>query len=263
MIGEPLAACQASGMDDEQLLRYSRQIMLSGFDIAGQERLLAAKVLVVGLGGLGCPAALYLAAAGVGELVLADSDRVEIDNLQRQIAHVEADIGEYKVDSAARRIKAVNGSTLLQKVRERLAGEALDRWVERVDLVVDATDNFASRLDINRACVALGRPLVSGAAIRSEGQLAVFDPRRGSPCYRCLYPEAEAQDDTSCAESGVLAPMVGVIGSWQAQEAVKLLAGFGEPLLGKMLVLDARTGETRQIQLRKRPDCPQCTPTGC
>ena len=249
-------------MDDEQLLRYSRQIMLAGFDIAGQERLLKARVLVVGLGGLGCPAALYLAAAGVGELVLADDDRVESDNLQRQIAHVEADIGECKVDSAARRISAVNSGVALQRVRERLAGETLARWVGQVDLVVDATDNFASRLDINRACVALGRPLVSGAAIRSEGQVTVFDTRRGSPCYRCLYPEGEAQDNLGCAENGVLAPVVGVVGSLQAQEAVKLLAGFGEPLLGRMLVIDALTGETRQIQLRKRPDCPHCGSAG-
>ena len=249
-------------MDDEQLLRYSRQIMLAGFDIAGQERLLKARVLVVGLGGLGCPAALYLAAAGVGELVLADDDRVESDNLQRQIAHVEADIGECKVDSAARRISAVNSGVTLQRVRERLAGETLARWVGQVDLVVDATDNFASRLDINRACVALGRPLVSGAAIRSEGQVTVFDTRRGSPCYRCLYPEGEAQDNLGLRRNGVLAPVVGVVGSLQAQEAVKLLAGFGEPLLGRMLVIDALTGETRQIQLRKRPDCPHCGSVG-
>ncbi len=245
-------------ISDEQLLRYNRQIMLSQFDVAAQERLLASRVLIVGLGGLGCPAALYLAAAGVGELVLADDDRVEASNLQRQIAHTEASLGQLKVESAAKAISAINSETRVQCLPQRLDADSLLKRVSAVDLVLDATDNFSTRLDINQACVELGKPLVSGAAIRSEGQVSVFDSARGSSCYRCLYPQGQDNENLSCSESGVLAPMVGVIGSLQALEAVKVLTGYGEALLGEMLLIDGWSAQTRRIKLRKASDCPHC-----
>jgi len=245
-------------ISDEQLLRYNRQIMLPQFDVAGQERLLAARVLLVGLGGLGCPAALYLAAAGVGELVLADGDVVEVSNLQRQIAHGEADIGRLKVESAAAAIAELNRQTRVIQVPRRLQLEDLREEVARVDLVIDASDSFATRLDVNQACIELGRPLVSGAAVRSEGQVLVIDQARGTPCYRCLYPEGHSDENLSCSQSGVLAPIVGVIGTFQALEAIKLLAGFGEPLLGEMLMIDGWSAQTQRIKLRVNPQCPHC-----
>jgi len=245
-------------LTDEQLLRYNRQLMLPGFDVAGQERLLAARVLIVGLGGLGCPAALYLAAAGVGQLVLADDDSVELSNLQRQVAHVEADIGRSKVASAAARIAAINSQTEIELVAERLQGELLQRWCSAVDLVIDASDSFATRLAVNLACLQAGKPLVSGAAVRSEGQVLVIDGLRGTPCYRCLYPQAQEDENLSCSENGVLAPMVGVIGSLQALEAVKVLAGFGEPLRGELLLIDGFSAQMRRVTLRKNPHCAHC-----
>ena len=251
-------------LTDEQLLRYNRQIMLPQLDVAGQERLLQSTVLVVGLGGLGCPAALYLAAAGVGALVLADDDVVELSNLQRQIAHGTGDIGAAKVESAAASIRALNPDTQLRCLRRRLEGAALTVLVGEVDLVVDASDNFATRYALNRACIAAKRPLVSGAAIRSEGQVAVFDAAAGTPCYRCLYPGSESgresDQDLSCSENGVLAPVVGVIGALQALEAVKYLAGYGEPIAGKLLVLDGWTLALRMLTLKRNPQCPDCQP---
>ena len=246
-------------ISDEQLLRYNRQIMLPALDVAGQERLLASRVMVVGLGGLGCPAAIYLAASGVGELVLADGDVVELSNLQRQIAHTEADVGRPKVESAAAAIAALNADTRVQCVPQYLAGETLLEQVAAVDVLVDASDNFSTRLELNLACIQHRKPLVSGAAIRSEGQVAVFDTARGTPCYRCLYPEGQSDENLSCSESGVLAPVVGVIGSLQALEAVKLLSGFGEPLLGHMLVIDAWSMQTRRVRLQIDPNCPHCS----
>lgn len=245
-------------ISDEQLLRYNRQIMLPQFDVAGQERLLAARVLLVGLGGLGCPAALYLAAAGVGELVLADGDVVEASNLQRQIAHGEADLGRLKVESAAAAIANLNRQTRVITIPRRLQLEDLREEVSRVDLVIDASDSFATRLDVNQACVELERPLVSGAAVRSEGQVLVIDRARGTPCYRCLYPEGDSDENLSCSENGVLAPIVGIIGSLQALEAIKLLAGFGEPLLGEMLMIDGWSAQIQRIKLRVNPQCPLC-----
>lgn len=246
-------------MDDRQLLRYSRQIMLPGFDVEGQERLLAARVLIVGLGGLGSPAALYLAGAGVGELWLADHDTVDLTNLQRQIAHGEADLDRPKVASAADRLRRLNGATRLHTVTERLTGETLAQAVAKVDLVLDCTDNFATRFALNAACWAGGKPLVSGAAIRSEGQLLVIDPRRPeSPCYRCLYDERAQDGQLTCSENGVLAPLVGVIGSLQALEAIKLLAGYGDPAVGRLQVFDAARLEWRSLQLRKAAGCPVC-----
>ncbi len=246
-------------MQDEELLRYSRHILLPGLDVAGQEQLLAATVLIVGLGGLGCPAALYLAAAGVGRLVLADHDRVELSNLQRQIAHDTAAIGLSKVASARARCLALNPDISVDCLNKRLSGQALFDAVSASDLVLDCSDNFDTRFAINEACVALQKPLVSGAAIRSEGQLSVFDPRRAdSPCYRCLYSPDVGDEALNCSEAGVLGPIVGVIGSLQATEAIKLLSGYGEPLTGRLLLLDGATMECRNLKLAKDPACAVC-----
>ena len=245
-------------LSDEQLLRYNRQILLHDFDIAGQERLQQSSVLVVGLGGLGCPAALYLAAAGVGRLVLADGDDVELSNLQRQIGHGDADIGVYKAASAAADIAALNPGTDVEVVPQRLEEQQLPALLRGVDLVLDATDNYPVRYALNRACIAAALPLVSAAAVRSEGQLSVFDPVRGGPCYRCLYPMEGSDTALRCSESGVLAPVVGVLGSLQALEALKVLSGFGEPLLGKLLLLDLRSMDIRRLALPPRDGCPDC-----
>ena len=245
-------------LSDEQLMRYNRQILLHDFDVAGQERLQSSSVLIVGLGGLGCPAALYLAAAGVGKLLLADGDEVELSNLQRQIAHTDVDIGANKASSVAATITALNPEVQLEVIPAMLTESSLPAVLQRVDLVVDATDNYPVRFALNRACIAAGIPLVSGAAVRSEGQVAMFDPLRGGPCYRCLYEEGGAETALSCSESGVLAPLVGVIGSLQAMEALKVLSGFGETLRGKLLLLDLRTMDIRQLALPARPDCPDC-----
>jgi adenylyltransferase/sulfurtransferase len=245
-------------VNDEQLLRYSRQIMLPQVDVAGQEKILNAQVLVVGLGGLGCPVAMYLAAAGVGHLVLADFDEVDLTNLQRQIAHHQSDIGRPKVESARDKIHQLNPATQVTALHKKLDEAELEQQVAAADIVVDCTDNFSIRHAINRACVTNTTPLVSGAAIRLEGQVAVFDPRReGTPCYRCLYA-LDNDENLSCSESGVLAPLVGIIGSVQALEALKLLADFGEPLAGKLLLLDATTMEWRSLKLPRDPACPVC-----
>lgn len=246
-------------MNDAQLLRYSRQIMLPGFDIDGQQRLLDARVLIVGLGGLGSPVALYLAAAGVGTMWLADHDAVDSTNLQRQIAHGEADVGRAKVASAAAAIQALNAATVVHAIEEKLAGDALAQAVSAVDLVLDCSDNFSTRFALNAECWRQRRPLVSGAAIRSEGQLLVVDPRdANSPCYRCLYDDAVRDEQLSCAQNGVLAPLVGVIGALQALEAVKLLARYGKPAIGKLVVFDAKTLEWRSLVLPRNTDCPVC-----
>ncbi len=245
-------------LTDAQLLRYSRQLLLHDFDIAGQEKLLAARVLVVGLGGLGCPAALYLAAAGVGSLVLADGDAVEASNLQRQIAHTEADLGRNKAQSAAAAVAALNASTAVEVLPQHLQAADLAALLQRVDLVVDATDNYPVRFALNRACIDAGLPLVSAAAVRAEGQVAVFDPLRGGPCYRCLYREGADDSALSCSQSGVLAPLVGVLGSLLAMETLKVLAGYGEPLRDALLVLDLHSMEVRKLALAPAADCPDC-----
>ncbi len=245
-------------LDDEQLERYGRQILVRDFDVAGQERLAAAAVLVVGLGGLGSPAALYLAAAGVGRLLLADGDAVELSNLQRQLAHTEADIGSNKACSAAGAIKALSADCQVEVIQRRLSERDLATLVPRVDLVVDATDNFPIRFALNRACIAAARPLVSAAAVGAEGQVAVFDPARGGPCYRCLYPREGSDTALSCSESGVLGPVVGVLGSLQALEALKLLSGYGEPLRGSVLMLDLRNLAVNRLALPVRESCPDC-----
>lgn len=244
-------------LNDDQLLRYSRQIMLPEVDLEGQEKLLAAKVLVLGLGGLGSPVAMYLAAAGVGNLVLADFDTVDLSNLQRQIVHTQARIGVNKAESAAQTLRALNPEVQIECITHHLDADALTELVQDMTLVVDCTDSFATRFALNAACAKAKVPLVSGAAIRLEGQVAVFDFRQqDAPCYRCLYEESE--EDLTCAANGVLAPLVGVIGSMQALEAIKLIAGFGVSLAGKLLVFDARYSQWRELRLARDPECPVC-----
>jgi adenylyltransferase/sulfurtransferase len=245
-------------MNDDQLLRYSRHMMLPEIDYAGQECLRAARVLIVGLGGLGSPVALYLAAAGVGELVLADFDTVDLSNLQRQIAHDTPSIGALKVTSAAARINAINPEVCVHQVPEQLQENNLAQLVSGVDCVCDCSDNFALRFALNAACVQAQKPLVSGAAIRMEGQVTVFDTRRiESPCYRCLYQE-EGEDALRCSDTGVLAPLVGVIGSLQAAEVIKVLVGFGAPLIGRLALFDLKRAEFRSIRFKRDPACPVC-----
>ncbi len=248
-------------MNDAQLLRYSRQIMLPGFGIEGQERLRAASVLVVGLGGLGSPVAMYLAAAGVGRLLLADFDAVDLSNLQRQIIHTTGRIGTPKAESARATLAELNPEVELVTVKRSLSEETLPAQLTGVDLVVDGSDNFATRFAVNAACSAAGKPLVSGAAIRMEGQVAVFAGRPGGPCYQCLYPRDGGLDET-CTAHGILAPVVGIIGSVQATEAIKVLAGIGEPLYGRLLLLDAAAMEWRSLRLSADPACPICGAAG-
>ncbi|MCQ4273414.1 molybdopterin-synthase adenylyltransferase MoeB [Pseudomonas kuykendallii] len=245
-------------LTDDELLRYSRQILLKQIDVDGQLRLKQSRVLIVGLGGLGSPVALYLAAAGVGELHLADFDTVDLTNLQRQIAHDSVSIGRTKVDSAMARLHALNPEVRLVAHRAALDADCLADAVAAVDLVLDCSDNFATREAVNAACVATGRPLVSGAAIRLEGQLSVFDPRQvDSPCYHCLYGHG-SEAELTCSEAGVVGPLVGVVGSLQALEALKLLAGFGEPLVGRLLLIDAFGSRFRELKVRRDPECPVC-----
>lgn len=245
-------------MNDEQLLRYSRQIMLPAVDIEGQQRLLDAKVLIVGLGGLGSPAAMYLAAAGVGELVLADFDAVELSNLQRQIIHDTSALGQPKVESAAARLRGINPDVRIRTVPIRLDESNLPALLEGVDVVLDGCDNFTTRLAVNDACVATRTPLVSGAVIRLEGQLAVFRlDRPGGPCYRCLFPATDEAAET-CSETGVLAPLPGVIGSMQALEAIKLIVGAESGLDDQLLIFDALRTEWRPLRIPADPDCLCC-----
>ncbi|QNI03520.1 molybdopterin-synthase adenylyltransferase MoeB [Halomonas sp. SH5A2] len=248
-------------MDDPALLRYSRQIMLPEVDIDGQERLIDSHALIVGAGGLGSPAALYLAAAGVGHITLVDADSVELSNLQRQIAHQQASIGHNKADSAKASMQALNPECSVSTVVEHAQGERLERLVATADVVLDCTDRFSSRYAINAASQKARVPLVSGAAIRFSGQLAVFDPRQpDAPCYACLYPpDGQGDDALSCAESGVMAPLVGVIGCFQAVEAFKLLSGAGKAHQGLSL-FDALSGHWRHFNLPKDPACPVCGP---
>lgn len=245
-------------MNDTELLRYNRQIMLPDIDIAGQERLLASKVLIIGLGGLGSPVALYLAAAGVGHLILADDDQVDLSNLQRQIAHGTNNIGQLKVDSAAESLLSLNPGINITKISQRLTLQSLTALLADVDIVVDATDNFASRFAINDACVSTATPLVSGAAVQLEGQVLVYDPQLpDAPCYRCLYQDA-SDAAFNCAENGVAAPVVGIIGTIQAMETIKLLVGFGTSLAGYLLVFDARYMDWRKLRLARNPACRTC-----
>jgi len=244
-------------MNDDQLLRYSRQIMLPQVGIEGQERLLASRVLIVGLGGLGSPVAMYLAAAGVGTLVAADFDAVDLSNLQRQILHRTDRLGMPKVDSARQTLAELNPEVRVEGYKGSLSEATLPPLVAAVDAVVDASDNFATRFAVNAACRAAGVPLISGAAIRTEGQVAVFSGRPGDPCYQCLYPRDGTVDET-CSANGVLAPLVGIVGSIQAAETIKVLLGVGEPLRGRLLLIDTLAMEFRSLRLRPDPACTVC-----
>ena len=249
-------------MKDEQLLRFIRQFMLPEMDVAGQQKLVDATVLIVGMGGLGCPAAMYLAAAGVGHLIIADDDTVELTNLQRQIAHEHRNLGESKVSSAKASLRGLNPDVCVTQIDKRLEGESLNQAVSGADVVVDASDNFATRFAINRSCLKNHKPLVSGAAIRMEGQVAVFDSGNPeSPCYRCLYNE-NTEDDANCSQNGVMAPLVGIIGSVQAMETIKVITGIGNNLTGRLLLLDATTMQWREMKLPCDPNCPACSGVG-
>ncbi|MFN0038608.1 MAG: HesA/MoeB/ThiF family protein [Burkholderiales bacterium] len=246
-------------MDDQQLLRYSRHILLNEIGIDGQEKLLAAKILLIGAGGLGSPAALYLVASGIGRLTLCDHDTVDLTNLQRQIVHFTDAIGMRKVDSAHATLKRINPEITVVPLAERVGGTRLEELVQAADVVIDATDNFVTRHAINRACVKFHRPLVSGAGVRFDGQIAVFDLRRtDSPCYHCLFPEVGEFEEMRCAVMGVFAPLVGIIGAMQAAEALKLLTGVGKDLTGRLLLLDALEMEWRSVRLKRDPECAVC-----
>jgi len=246
-------------MNDRQLLRYARHILLDEIGIEGQERLLASRALIVGAGGLGSPAASYLATAGVGHIVLADDDTVELSNLQRQILHTTGRLGQPKAESGRTMLGQFNPEIDVAALVERLDDGRLAEQVAAVDVVLDCSDNFATRHAINRACVRHRKPLVSGAAIRFDGQVSVFDLRRGGePCYHCLFPEAEDVEDANCATMGVFAPLVGIVGSMQAAEALKLLAGVGQSLSGRLLWLDARIMQWKSVNVARDPGCPVC-----
>jgi len=250
-------------MTDEQLLRYSRHILLEEIGVEGQQRLLDAHALVIGAGGLGSPALLYLGTAGVGRITVVDHDRVDLTNLQRQIAHDMLRVGSPKAESAARSIHAINPEVQVEALVERADAARLDALVRAADVVLDCSDNFATRHAVNRACVAHRVPLVSGAAIRFDGQISVYDTRVAeSPCYACLFPEEADFEEVRCATMGVLAPLVGIIGSMQAAEALKLLIGCGESLAGRLLMLDGREMRWTDIALGRRDDCSVCAGRG-
>jgi len=249
-------------MNDDQLLRYSRHILLPHFDIDGQQRLLDSRVIIIGLGGLGSPVAMYLAAAGVGHLVLVDDDVVELSNLQRQIVHRQATVGLNKTESAAQTLQDLNDSITIDTIAARLDEKQLAEQVAKADVVVDCTDNFAGRFLINRVCQQQKKPMVSAAAIRWEGQISVFDPRQpDAACYRCLYDDAAGELAQNCADSGVLSPLLGIMGSLQATETLKLLAKCGESLQGRLLLVDAFHLQIREIFLKPDPACPVCHAT--
>jgi molybdopterin/thiamine biosynthesis adenylyltransferase len=246
-------------MNDAQLLRYSRHILLDDIGIDGQARLLGSHALIIGAGGLGSPAALYLGSAGVGHITVVDHDRVEATNLQRQVAHTMARIGHFKALSIAEAIAQINPDVQVTAVTQRANDELLNDLVQHADVVLDCTDNFQTRHAVNRACVQHAKPLVSGAALQLDGQVSVFDARQPyAPCYACLFPEAEAPEETNCATMGVFAPLVGIIGSMQAAEALKLLCGFGDSLAGRLLMLDARHMSWTEMGVRQQPDCKVC-----
>lgn len=246
-------------MNDDQLLRYSRHILLPEIGIEGQERLNAARALVIGAGGLGSPIVLYLAAAGVGTLTLCDDDKVDLTNLQRQIVHRSEAIGLPKVESARNTLAGVNPETRLELIAARVAGAQLEQLVAAADVVLDGSDNFATRHAVNSACVKHRKPLVSGAAVRFDGQVSVFDMRdANAPCYACLFPEDSQGEDVRCAVMGVFAPLTGIVGCIQAAEALKIIAGAGTPLTGQLMLIDTLTMDIRTIRLRKDPRCAVC-----
>ena len=253
-------------MNDDQLLRYSRHVLLDDIGIEGQRRLLTAHALVIGAGGLGSPVALYLATAGVGTITIVDDDVVDVTNLQRQIAHTLARVGQPKVASIAAAIAAINPDVRVIALQTRAGPQQLGVWVAAADVVIDCSDNFATRHQVNAACVTHGKPLVSGAAIGFDGQISVYDTRdaigstdpTAPPCYACLFPPGATFEEVRCATMGVFAPLVGIIGSMQAAEALKLLAGVGSSLAGRLQMLDARTMEWSEIRISRSPGCPVC-----
>jgi molybdopterin/thiamine biosynthesis adenylyltransferase len=246
-------------MTDEQLLRYSRHILLQELGIEGQDKILQGHALVIGAGGLGSPVSLYLGSAGVGHITLVDPDSVDATNLQRQIAHTLDRIGQFKVDSALEAIQAINPDVRVSAIAERADASLLDRLVAQADVVLDCCDNFATRQAINRACMQHGKPFVSGAAIRMDGQISVFDPRQdSSPCYACVFPPEPAPQETQCATMGVFAPLVGIIGTMQAAEALKILSGIGSSLAGRLAMLDARRMVWSEMRVGRHPQCPVC-----
>lgn len=249
-------------MTDDQLLRYSRHILLDEVGVEGQQRLQGSHALVIGAGGLGSPVALYLASAGVGRITLVDNDAVDLTNLQRQIAHTTARVGQPKAESARQAIADLNPEVLVRPLVLRADAQALDELVPSADVVIDCSDNFATRQAINAACFAHGKPLVAGAAIRFDGQVSTYDPRLSDcPCYACVFPPQADVEEVQCATMGVFAPLVGIIGTMQAAEALRLLVGVGTSLAGRLQMLDARTMEWTQLKVRRDPACPVCAGT--
>jgi adenylyltransferase/sulfurtransferase len=246
-------------MDDLQLLRYSRQIMLPYIDYEGQQKLIDSRVLIIGLGGLGSPVAMYLASAGIGHLVLCDDDQVDLSNLQRQIIHSTDDIGSDKVQSAKESLLKINPDIKITCFNHRLTNDELSKQVALASAIVDASDNFTTRFLINKISVKNQTPLISGAAIKTEGQVSVFNQSPNSPCYHCLYQDTGKEMDTTCSSNGILAPVVGIIGSVQALETLKVIAQFGETLDGRVQLLDAFSMEWQQMKLKKDPHCPVCS----
>lgn len=246
-------------MTDDELLRYSRHILLNEVGIEGQERILAARVLIIGAGGLGCPVALYLGSAGVGHITIVDHDTVDLTNLQRQVAHTVDRVGSPKVQSLRAAIAQINPGVQVTAVQQRADAALLNQRVAQADVVLDCCDNFATRHAINAACVAHKKPLVSGAAIRFDGQLGVYDARDDqSPCYACVFPPEATFEETRCATLGVFAPLVGIIGTMQAAEALKLISGAGRPLTGRLLMLDGRAMEFTELRTSRHAACPVC-----
>jgi len=245
-------------MNDDQLLRYSRHLLLEAIGIEGQQRLLDAHALVIGAGGLGSPAVLYLGTAGVGRITLVDHDSVDVTNLQRQIAHNLARVGQPKAESARQTVRAINPDVDFRALVQRADAALLDELVPTVDVVLDCTDNFRTRHAVNAACVKHHKPLVSGAAIGFDGQVSVYDTRAGGPCYACLFPPEAAYEEVACSTMGVFAPLVGIIGCVQAAEALKVLAQIGQPLAGRLLMLDAQAMHWDEISLARQPGCPVC-----
>jgi molybdopterin/thiamine biosynthesis adenylyltransferase len=247
-------------MNDAQLLRYSRHILLSGLGFEGQEKLLASHALVIGAGGLGSPVSLYLSSAGVGRITVVDHDRVDATNLQRQIAHTLDRVGQFKADSVHTAIAQINPDVTVTPITQRADAALLDTLVAQADVVLDCSDNFETRQAVNLACVQHRKPLVSGAAIRMDGQVSVFDSTQPeAPCYACIFPPAQLPEETRCATMGVLAPLVGIIGSVQAAEALKILSGMGSQMAGRLLMLDGRELSWTDIRMQRNPDCPVCS----
>jgi len=246
-------------MRDDDLLRYSRHVLLNEIGVEGQQRILDAHVLVIGAGGLGSPVALYLGSAGVGHITVVDHDTVDMTNLQRQVAHTVARVGSPKVNSIQTAIAQINPGVRVSAIQSRADAALLDELVAQADVVLDCCDNFATRHAINAACVAHKKPLVSGAAIRFDGQISVYDPRDAhSPCYACVFPAEATFEETRCATMGVFAPLVGIIGTMQAAEALKLISGAGKPLTGRLLMLDARAMEFTEVRVSRHAGCPVC-----